>query len=142
MSMAVQSQIKMCEFPTRFLAFSPHDDLLASCSYLDEVKVWNGRYGSLVHSLENFYPLSVEFSCSGVFVASCGWDGTTKLWNSASGKLEHRLNRVHTFAFSPNGELISDWGDGIVCLWDLRVGNGDSNCFPYFFNSFYSSLAP
>lgn len=38
-------------------------------------------------------------------------------------KLEHHLNRVQTFAFSPNGELISDWGGGIVRLWDLRVGN-------------------
>ena len=44
-------------------------------------------------------------------------------WNSASVKLEHHLNRVQTFAFSPNGELISDWGGGIVRLWDLRVGN-------------------
>ncbi|PWY76836.1 YVTN repeat-like/Quino protein amine dehydrogenase [Aspergillus eucalypticola CBS 122712] len=106
--------------------FSPHDDLLASCSYLGEVKVWNGRPGSLVHSLENFYPLSVEFSCNGELVASCGWDGTTKLWNSASGKSGHHLNRVYTFSFSPNGELISDWGDGIVRLWDSGVGYGDS----------------
>ncbi|OJZ92300.1 hypothetical protein ASPFODRAFT_202098 [Aspergillus luchuensis CBS 106.47] len=60
----------------------------------------------------------------------------------ASGKLGHHLNRVHTFAFSPNGELISDWGGGIVCLWNLRVGNGDSNYFPYFLNSFYSSPCP
>ncbi|OJI86729.1 hypothetical protein ASPTUDRAFT_923903 [Aspergillus tubingensis CBS 134.48] len=84
-----------------------------SCSYLDEVKVWNGRYGSL-DSLENFYPLSVEFSCNGEFVASCGWGGTTEF-------LEQRFSE--TFAFSPNGELISDWGGGIVRLWDLRVGN-------------------
>lgn len=132
----------MCEGPIKSLTFSPYNDLLASCSYLDEVNVWNVKGGSLVYSLENFYPLSVDFSCNDKFVASCGWDGTTKLWNSASVKLGHHLNRVHTFAFSPNGELISDLDNGIVCLWDLRVGNGDSNCFPYLLNSFYSSLAP
>ncbi|GLA88260.1 hypothetical protein AtubIFM56815_002704 [Aspergillus tubingensis] len=48
---------------------------------------------------------------------------TLGLWNIAHLKLEHHLNRVQTFAFSPNGELISDWGGGIVRLWDLRVGN-------------------
>ncbi|PYH74198.1 WD40 repeat domain-containing protein [Aspergillus vadensis CBS 113365] len=119
MSRAVPSQNKMCERP-------PHDDLLASCSYLGEVEVWNVQDGSLVHNLENLHPLSVEFSCNGQFVASCGWDGTIKLWNCASGKLEYHLNCVQTLSFLPNGELISDWGDGFVRLWDLRVGNGDS----------------
>ncbi|RAK91456.1 hypothetical protein BO79DRAFT_215147 [Aspergillus costaricaensis CBS 115574] len=51
---------------------------------------------------------------SQIKISSYGWNGTTKLWNSASVKLEHHLNRVHTFAFSPNGELISDWGGGIL----------------------------
>ncbi|KAI2822883.1 hypothetical protein CBS115989_1913 [Aspergillus niger] len=57
------------------------------------------------------------------------WFGTAKLWNSTSGKLEYELNRVRTFAFSPNGEFVSGTSDGIVRLWDLRVGNRDSTPF-------------
>ncbi|KAI2863432.1 hypothetical protein CBS63078_2983 [Aspergillus niger] len=131
MSMKVQSQIKMSGGSIKSLAFSPHDDLLASCSYPGGVKVWNVKDGSLVHSFEDLHPISVAFSYNGEFVASCGWFGTAKLWNSASGKLEHNLNRVHTFAFSPNGELVSDWGDGIVRLWDLRIGDQNSTALSH-----------
>ncbi|WP_442946533.1 WD40 repeat domain-containing protein [Nostoc sp. 'Peltigera malacea cyanobiont' DB3992] len=109
------------------VSFSPNDELLASASWDNTVKLWR-RDGTLLKTLlkgssDSFN--NVTFSPNGELLAAANWDGTVKLWSS-DGKLIKSLNghrsSVLSVSFSPDGQtLASASDDKTIILWNLNL---------------------
>ncbi len=109
------------------VSFSPTDELLASASWDNTVKLWR-RDGTLLKTLLKGYSDSVNavtFSPNGELIAAASWDSTVKLW-SREGKLIKSLNghraAVLSISFSPDGQtLASASDDNTIILWNLHL---------------------
>jgi WD40 repeat protein len=117
------------------LAYSSHEEMLASGSWDGTVRLWD-RQGNLVkcwfHTLEESEEKqsndvqAVAFHPTKKMLASGGNDGIIRLWDlNQPNFLEnppsldgHHRKPVRSIAFSANGEMLASGGeDGTVVLW-------------------------
>jgi WD40 repeat protein len=111
------------------VSFSPTDNLLASASWDNTVRLWQ-RDGKLFKTLLKGYSDSVNavtFSPNGELLAAANWDSTVKLW-SRDGELIKILSGhrapVLSVSFSPDGQtLASASDDNTIILWNLHLDN-------------------
>ncbi|KAL9607560.1 MAG: hypothetical protein Q9167_007535, partial [Letrouitia subvulpina] len=111
------------------VTFSPDGQLLASTSYDNTVRLWDGATGALRGSLEGHTgPVrAVTFSPDGQLLASASDDNTVRLWDGATGalrgSLEGHTGPVSAVTFSPDGQLLASASDdNTVRLWDRATG--------------------
>jgi WD40 repeat protein len=109
------------------LAFSPVDDLLATCGDDNIIRLLNVTNFQSVYNITGHSSsvLSVTFSPDGKFLASGGTDGIIRTWNLSNGKeiqkyfLKHKTS-VNSLIFSPDSEIIaSGVSNSEIILWNL-----------------------
>ena len=116
------------------VAFSPVENLLASCSRDGTIRLWSTEYPrseSIVLTRERFEVTSVAFSVDGKVLASGSEDNTFSLWGVASRERIANIfgdgrGEINTVAFSPDGMLLATGRNhNRVEIWnaDIRTYN-------------------
>ncbi len=116
------------------VAFSPVENLLASCSRDGTIRLWSTEYPrseSIVLTREGFEVTSVAFSVDGKVLASGSEDNTFSLWGVASRERIANIfgdgrGEINTVAFSPDGMLLATGRNhNRVEIWnaDIRTYN-------------------
>ena len=111
------------------VAFSPNDQMLASCS-MDGTLIWNRVTGEPLHKLETGYRggSGLSFSPEGQYLASAfkeGGPAMVAIWDPMKGvlwkKLESQLFYIITIAFAPDNQLlaVSDYRE--IEIWHLAT---------------------
>ena len=127
--------------PVKALAFSPDGKILATGSgwpagpggkltRIGEVQLWDVDEGTERTSLGE-YPNSIEslaFSPNGRTLAVGCYDGTVTLWDLLRGQSSQVFLRSskechYILAFSPDGEILANWGLGSLRLRHLNTGD-------------------
>jgi uncharacterized protein YgiM (DUF1202 family) len=100
------------------LAFDPTNQVLASGSGDQTIRLWNVQTGRLETILKGHTaPVrTLAFSPKGNFLASGASDKTTRVWNLQTGKeaasFSSVFGNIRAVAFSPDGEILASTGDG------------------------------
>ena len=113
------------------VAFSPDGERLVSAGGDGAVKVWNGRTGKVIQTLDA-HPdavFSVAFHPDGRHLASVGADQKVKVWDLTTrtqvfdGPCDavHNFGTAYTVAFSPgDGRQLAAGSGGAAKVWDWR----------------------
>ena len=109
------------------IAFSPTDDILASCSTDQTVRLWDTHTGDCINIFEGHdaQVRYLAFSPDGKLLASNGIGGKEiKIWDIHNSRcintLRHKTS-VWSIAFSLDGKFITS-GTEKIQLWDLVTG--------------------
>jgi WD40 repeat protein len=105
-------------------ALAASSGYLAPKSYENNLKFWNLKDGSEVHTMPGHAvgTWCLAFSPNGQLLASGGEDSLVRIWDTQTGRSHEPTKRekdaIYSVAFSPNGELLAAGaGDGTVKLW-------------------------
>jgi WD40 repeat protein len=112
------------------IAIAPNNQILASGSLDDTIKLWNLTTGDLIATLGGHSKgvNAVTISPHGQTLTSGGDDYTIKTWNLQTGALLRTLaghsRDVTAVVISPNGQfLISGAEDRTIKIWQMGTGN-------------------
>jgi len=111
------------------VAFSPDEDILASSSDDNSIKLWQVKNWQEICTITGHTNsvYSIAFSPDGKIIASSSHDKTIKLWRVKDGQeirtLTGHTNSVYGVAFSPDGEILasSSW-DKSIKIWRVKDG--------------------
>ncbi|KAJ2723267.1 ribosome assembly [Coemansia sp. Benny D115] len=106
------------------VCFSPDGRLLASASFDNGVKLWDGVTGAFVASLRGHVAAvyQVCWSSDSRMLLSASKDSTLKIWDLRAKKLKLELpghaDEVFTVDWSPGGDRVASGGkDRVLKLW-------------------------
>lgn len=120
------------------VAISPNQNIIASGSLDQTIKLWNLSTGELIHTFTGHRSavIDVAFSPDGKTLASASnhefFDGSIKLWDVANKQFKQSLGntllalRTSCLAFSPdeqtlaNGHIGTTLIGGTIDIWNLR----------------------
>lgn len=93
--------------------------------WLELVSVTDGRVGRLTPPGRAYFR-AVAVHPSGGWMVTVGYDGAARLWELPSLRpsrvFKWDVGRLHSVAFSPDGQLLAAGGDkGRVVVWDVDV---------------------
>ena len=102
--------------------------LLASTSYDRTVRLWDPLTGELLHTLPEYYAMSVDFSPDGKSIAVGNFDDTVRIWDLETKKCRQSFkgDSILTWrvAFHPQRDILAtaNSADMTVRLWDITTG--------------------
>ena len=113
----------------RSVAYSPDGSIIATGSWDDTIRLWDGLTGEYKKTLRGHTGNvnSVAFSPDGLTLASGSGDDTIRLWNVETGnqKLEFngRSYSIPVVAYFPDGgKIASGTLEGEIHIWDAFTG--------------------
>jgi ribosome assembly protein 4 len=110
--------------PVNFVQFSPDGRFIASASFDNSVRLWNGLTGKFVCTLrghvQDVYQLC--WSSDSRMLCSSSKDSTMKVWDLRTKKLKSELpghaDEVYAVDWSPDGyRLVSGGKDCVLKIW-------------------------
>ncbi|KAJ5774917.1 WD-repeat protein [Penicillium paradoxum] len=110
------------------IAFSPNDQLLASGSADNTVRLWDTTTGALSQTLEGHVSViaSVVFSPDGRLLVTGSDDKTIQFWDPTTGALQRTIESpsgpVRSVSISPDSRLVVSGADDRVWLWKIATG--------------------
>lgn len=120
------------------VALSPDNQILASSTGHNQVKLWRVEDGKLINTLEHpSWVSAVDFSPDGQILAAGGTDNIIRLWRVGDGELIRRLSahdadaaggapyEVSGVTFSSDGQLLASgttYPENNVKLWRVMDG--------------------
>jgi len=112
------------------VAWSPHEQRIASASDDTTVQVWDATTGENVFTYHGHSDMvtAVAWSPDGKRIASCGYDKTVQVWDATTGSnvltYSHHSDVVYTVAWSSDGKYIASGSvDKTAQVWDAATGN-------------------
>jgi WD40 repeat protein len=106
------------------VAFHPKkDDLLASCSDDNTIKLWNPKTGKLISTLRghSFMVESIEWHRDNDWLLSCSSDKTVRIWDCTSRKLLHTFyghtSCANHATWHPQGRFLASCGYNEFNIW-------------------------
>ncbi|KAJ1863117.1 ribosome assembly [Coemansia sp. RSA 989] len=106
------------------VSFSPDGRLLASASFDNSVKLWDGKTGKFIASLRGHVAAvyQVCWSADSRMLLSASKDSTLKIWDLRSKKLKLELpghaDEVFAVDWSPGGDRVASGGkDRVLKIW-------------------------
>ena len=113
----------------RSVAYSPDGSIIATGSWDDTIRLWNGLTGEYKKTLIGHTGdvNSVAFSPDGLTLASGSADDTIRLWNVEIGGQELEFNgrsySIPVVAYFPDGSRIASGTlEGEIHIWDAFTG--------------------
>ena len=109
--------------------FSPVDNLLATLSFDNSIRVWDSKSGMLLNR-QISHPRGVvllRWNTTGDCLVTGSFDGTARVWDARSGEVVESFLRHGAYvvdaAFSSSGrQIVTACQDGGVRLWTLKRG--------------------
>jgi len=101
--------------------------LLATASFDQTIKLWDGEMGSFLYELqENSGPVyTLAFSPDGNLLASGGVNGLLRIWNSSDGELRQTYQGdgdIFEVSWSSSGTKIAAcFSNSLVCVTDVSL---------------------
>ncbi|KAK9481379.1 Quino protein amine dehydrogenase [Lipomyces japonicus] len=106
------------------VVFSADGRLLASCSFDNSIKLWDGQTGAFLNTLRGHVAAVYmgSWSADSRLLATCSKDCTVKVWDIRQGKLYMDLpghkDEVYSIEWSHDGKVVASGGrDKTVKLW-------------------------
>eukprot|EP01094_Clydonella_sp_ATCC50884_P025431 TRINITY_DN6674_c0_g1_i2.p1 TRINITY_DN6674_c0_g1~~TRINITY_DN6674_c0_g1_i2.p1 ORF type:complete len:349 (-),score=70.18 TRINITY_DN6674_c0_g1_i2:121-1167(-) len=110
--------------PINWVSYSPDGRLLASASFDQSLKLWNGITGKFFATLRGHVQrvYQVCWSSDSRLVVSGSQDSTLKVWDLKTGKLKVELpghaDEVYAVDWAPDGQHVASGGkDRVLKLW-------------------------
>jgi len=110
--------------PVNFISFSPDGLLLASASFDNSVRLWDGRTGRFMATFRGHVQdvYQVCFSADSRLLCSSSKDSTIKVWDLKAKKLKFDLpghsDKVFAIDWSPDGQRVCSGGkDKVLKIW-------------------------
>ncbi|GAU46428.1 hypothetical protein TSUD_402060 [Trifolium subterraneum] len=109
--------------PINQVCFSPDGQWVASASFDNSVKLWNGTTGKFVATFRHVLDIyQISWSADSRLLLSGSKDSTLKVWDIRTRKLKEDLpghvSEVYCVDWSPDGEKVASGGkDKVMKLW-------------------------
>jgi WD40 repeat protein len=114
------------------LSWSPVGNKIASGSYDETIKIWDGKSLELLKTLKGHSNsvCSVSWNHDSSQIASGSYDTTIKIWDSSSGIVLHTLAGHSGFVMSvawnhDSSKIVSGSADGTMKIWDCKKSISD-----------------
>jgi ribosome assembly protein 4 len=104
------------------VSFSPDGRFIASASFDNHVKLWNGRDGKFINTLRGHVApvYQCAFSADSRLLVSASKDTTLKVWDTRTQKLHTdlpgHLDEVYAVDWSPDGKKVGSGGKDKVYI--------------------------
>ncbi|KAJ5272303.1 NACHT and WD40 domain protein [Penicillium angulare] len=108
--------------------FSYDNQILASGSFNQMMRLWGAKTGALRHTLKEHLDVvkSGSFSPDGQLLASGSRDKALRIWDIATGALQQTIEGhsedINSVSISPDSCLVTTGSDNIVRLWNIIAG--------------------
>ena len=121
-------RIKIPDLLFSSVGVSPVEDIIASSSSDNIIRIWDSKSGKMIRSIgKTGNVLSIDFSSDGKELVTASDDTTIRIWDIKTGeeirRIEGNFIKCNSVSFSHNGQkIVSSHEDNTIRIWDVSTG--------------------